>query len=83
MAKHSGLCLAQSNTTTTGGPVVQVDCGSGNTTHWSLSGATLRNRASGACLDMPNLSNTQGTELVTWSCNTGNNQNWTLNTAGN
>jgi cytochrome c peroxidase len=83
VVKHSGLCLAQGNTTTTGGPVVQVDCGSGNTTHWSTAGATLRNRASGACLDVPNFSNAQGTELATWSCNTGNNQNWTLNTAGN
>lgn len=81
--KHSGLCLAQGNTTSTGGPVVQTACTSDATTQWSLSGAVLRNRGSGACLDVPNSSQTQDTELITWSCNSGNNQNWTLNTAGN
>ncbi|WP_259372044.1 LamG-like jellyroll fold domain-containing protein [Caldimonas mangrovi] len=81
--KHSGLCLAQGNTTSSGGPVVQVACNLGNATQWTLSGAVMRNRASGACLDVPNLSMAQDVELVTWTCNTGNNQNWTLNTAGN
>jgi hypothetical protein len=81
--KHSGLCLAQANSTTTGGPVVQLDCASGAATRWTMAGATLRNRASGACLDVPNSSTAQNVELLTWSCNSGNNQNWTLNTAGN
>ena len=81
--KHSGLCLAQGNTTSTGGPLVQTACNSGATAQWTLTGTTLRNRASGACLDVPNNSPNQDTELTTWSCNSGNNQNWTLNTAGN
>ena len=49
----------------------------GNTTQWSLVGSTLRNRASGSCLDVPNGSTTQDTALITWTCNGGNNQNWT------
>jgi len=78
VAKHSGLCVAQSNTTATGGPVVQTACTAGTTTQWTQSGLTLRNRASGACLDVPNSTATLDTALITWSCNGGNNQNWNL-----
>jgi hypothetical protein len=60
-----------------------VACSAGSTTQWTPSGAVLRNRASGACLDVPNRSTQQDVELITWSCNTGSNQNWTMNTAGN
>ena len=77
VAQHSGLCLAQDSTATSGAGVVQLACTGGNTTQWSLVGATIRNRASGACLDVPNNSTTQDTPLLTWSCNGGNNQNWT------
>jgi PKD repeat protein len=83
VAKHSGLCLAQADSAAAGGPVVQVACSAGSTTQWTPSGAVLRNRASGACLDVPNRSTQQDVELITWSCNTGSNQNWTMNTAGN
>jgi cytochrome c peroxidase len=79
--KHSGLCLAQADSTSTGGPVVQVACSTGTTTRWILSGATLRNRGSGACLDVPNLSTQQGIELITWTCNSGINQAWTRDSA--
>jgi YVTN family beta-propeller protein len=79
--KHSGLCLAQADATTTGGPVVQVACSAGATTRWIPSGATLRNRASGACLDVPGFSTAQNTELLTWSCNSGTNQAWTRDSA--
>jgi len=77
VAEHSGLCLAQNGTATTNAPVVQLACTVGNTAQWSLVGGTLRNRASGSCLDVPNGSTTQDTALITWTCNGGNNQNWT------
>jgi hypothetical protein len=77
-ARHSGLCIAQADTAATGGPVVQVACTAGTTTHWLRQGNVLRNRASGACLDVPNFSTTADTQLVTWSCNGGANQGWTL-----
>jgi PKD repeat protein len=77
VAEHSGLCLAQNGTATTNAPVVQLACTVGNTAQWSLAGGTLRNRASGSCLDVPNGSTTQDTALITWTCNGGNNQNWT------
>jgi len=82
VAKHSGLCLAQADAAATGGPVVQVDCRAGATTQWTLSGATLRNRASGACLDVTNNSTAQDVELTTWTCHGQNNQNWSLNGSG-
>jgi len=77
VAEHSGLCLAQNGTATTNAPVVQLACTAGNATQWSLVGGTIRNRASGSCLDVPNGSTTQDTALITWTCNGGNNQNWT------
>jgi PKD repeat protein len=83
VAKHSGLCIAQANTTASGGPVVQLPCNAGATTQWTLSGATLRNRASGACLDVPGNSTAQDVELITWTCHNGNNQNWTQSNAVN
>ena len=55
---------------------VQLACSTGNTAQWSLVSSTLRNRASGACLDVPNNATAQDTPLLTWTCNGGNNQNW-------
>lgn len=81
-AKHSGLCLAQANAAAGGGPVVQASCASGAATQWTLSGATLCNQASGACLDVPNNSTAQNVELATWTCHGLNNQNWSLNASG-
>jgi hypothetical protein len=76
VAKHSNQCLAQDSTATSGAGVVQLACTVGNTAQWTLSGSTLRNRASGACLDVPNNSTAQDIPLLTWTCNAGNNQNW-------
>jgi len=42
-------------------------------------GATgvLRGAASNRCLDVPNVSQTDGTQLTIWDCNGGTNQQWT------
>ena len=77
VAEHSGLCLAQNGTATTNAPVVQVACSAGNTAQWSLVGGSIRNRASGSCLDVPGSATAQDTALITWTCNGGTNQNWT------
>lgn len=77
VAQHSGLCIAQSGTAASGALAVQLACNAGDTTQWSQVGSSLRNKASGACLDVPNGSTTQDTQLLTWTCNGGNNQNWT------
>jgi len=82
VAKHSGLCLAQADAAAGGGPVIQADCGAGAATLWTRSGTTLRNRASGACLDVPNNSAAQAVELATRTCHGQNNQNWSLSAAG-
>jgi hypothetical protein len=62
--------------------VIQADCGAGAATQWTLTGTTLRNRASGACLDVPRNAVAQGVELATWTCHGQNNQNWRLSAAG-
>lgn len=77
VAQHSNLCLAQDSAVSSGAGVVQLACNSGNTAQWSLVGSTIRNRASGACLDVPNNSTAQDIPLITWTCHSGNNQNWT------
>ncbi|MEK8029205.1 LamG-like jellyroll fold domain-containing protein [Ideonella sp. DXS29W] len=83
VARHSGLCLAEGPVTTSPErSVVQVACNSGAATQWAVSGATLRSRSTGACLDVPGSSNQEEVELITYPCNGGNNQNWTRENAG-
>jgi len=43
--------------------------------------SVLRGVASNRCLDVPNSSTTDGTQVVIWDCNGGGNQSWTLNAA--
>ncbi|AEV86924.1 alpha-galactosidase [Actinoplanes sp. SE50] len=38
---------------------------------------TIRGAGSGRCLDDPNSSTTNGTQVVIWDCNGGGNQRWT------
>lgn len=52
-----------------------VTAGPGGTT------SVLRNTNSGRCLDVPALSQTNGTQVTLWDCNSGTNQQWAL-TAG-
>jgi len=40
----------------------------------------LRNNNAGRCLDVPNVSQTNGTQVTLWDCNGGANQQWTVNT---
>ncbi|MEO3753243.1 non-reducing end alpha-L-arabinofuranosidase family hydrolase [Streptomyces sp. B6B3] len=39
---------------------------------------TVRGVGSGRCLDVPNASQTEGTNLQVWDCHGGTNQQWTL-----
>lgn len=41
----------------------------------------LRNVNANRCLDVPNQSQTSGTQLALWDCNSGANQQWTLTSA--
>jgi len=43
--------------------------------------SALRNDNAGRCLDVPNASQTNGTQVTLWDCNGGGNQQWTVNTA--
>jgi hypothetical protein len=40
-------------------------------------GTELRNSPANRCLDVPNLSQTNGTQTELWDCNGGTNQQWT------
>ncbi|MEV4315538.1 ricin-type beta-trefoil lectin domain protein [Actinocrispum sp. NPDC049592] len=42
--------------------------------------SALRNNNAGRCLDVPNASQTNGTQVTLWDCNGGSNQQWTVNT---
>ncbi|MGP3961869.1 RICIN domain-containing protein [Nonomuraea sp. 3N208] len=42
------------------------------------STSVLRNVNAGRCLDVPNASTVNGTQLQLWDCGGGNNQQWTL-----
>jgi hypothetical protein len=41
-------------------------------------GSALRNTNANRCLDVPNLSQTNGTQVALWDCNGGSNQQWAL-----
>ncbi|GAA4617852.1 RICIN domain-containing protein [Actinoallomurus liliacearum] len=45
------------------------------------SPAPLRNVNAGRCLDVPNLSQTNGTQVELWDCNGGSNQQWAQTSA--
>jgi O-glycosyl hydrolase len=45
------------------------------------SASVLRNVNAGRCLDVPNASQTNGTQTALWDCNSGSNQQWTLTAA--
>lgn len=46
------------------------------------NGGMLRGQASGRCVDVPNQSRANGTQVTLWDCNGGANQQWTLTSAG-
>ncbi|MEU6548097.1 endo-1,4-beta-xylanase [Streptomyces sp. NPDC046859] len=45
-------------------------------------GGQIKGVASGRCLDVPNASTTDGTQLQLWDCHTDSNQQWTVTDAG-
>ena len=45
------------------------------------STGVLRGNQSNRCIDVPNASTTDGTQVALWDCNGGSNQSWTLNSA--
>jgi hypothetical protein len=60
---------------------LQIVAASGGGGTGSGSAAPLRNVNAGRCLDVPNQSQTNGTQVNLWDCNGGSNQQWTY-TAG-
>ncbi|MFJ3026556.1 endo-1,4-beta-xylanase [Streptomyces tendae] len=54
----------------------------GSTTPPPSGAGTIKGVGSGRCLDVPNSSTTDGTQLQLWDCSTGTNQQWTYTTAG-
>jgi endo-1,4-beta-xylanase len=54
----------------------------GSTTPPPTEGGQIKGVGSGRCLDVPNSSTTDGTQLQLWDCNSGTNQQWALTDAG-
>jgi hypothetical protein len=55
------------------------DCnGTGSQVFIPQSNGSLYNPQSGKCLDDPNSSTTEGTQLQLWDCNGSNAQQWHL-----
>jgi hypothetical protein len=75
--QHSGLCLAQADTTVNGGEIVQTSCSVGARSQWTYNGTTIVNRATGACLDVDGANTANGTRLISWTCHGNANQRWT------
>ena len=74
----SFLCPSLSNTN--GISKYQASCPlgpPGGTTPPPPVSARLRNANAGRCLDVPNLSQANGTQVALWDCNGGTNQQWT------
>jgi hypothetical protein len=63
-------CLSSWTVDTQTGVVAGSSSGGGDT-------AALRSAASGRCLDVPDHSTANGTQVEIWDCNGGDNQQWT------
>jgi len=58
--------------------VVMYRVTGGTTGGGTTTTTTFRNAAANRCLDDPNSSTTNGTQLIIWDCNGGGNQQWTV-----
>jgi beta-galactosidase len=79
-AKSAGLPDATVTITTTDtvGAAGQTEPpGFGGSTGGSATPQPLRNTGSGRCVDVPAVSQTNGTQVALWDCNGGTNQQWT------
>ncbi|AWT45997.1 MULTISPECIES: endo-1,4-beta-xylanase [Streptomyces] len=56
--------------------------GGSTTTPPPTTGGQIKGVGSGRCLDVPNSSTTDGTQVQLWDCNSGTNQQWTSTDAG-
>ncbi|MFE3032180.1 endo-1,4-beta-xylanase [Streptomyces canus] len=56
--------------------------GGSTTTPPPTGGGQIKGVGSGRCLDVPNASTTDGTQVQLWDCNSATNQQWTLTDAG-
>ncbi|MFF7852711.1 endo-1,4-beta-xylanase [Streptomyces sp. NPDC007904] len=54
----------------------------GGTTTPPPTGGQIKGVGSGRCLDVPNASTTDGTQLQLWDCHTNTNQQWTYTDSG-
>jgi hypothetical protein len=79
--KGTALCLEEKASTTSNGTLVDSSaCTGAANQQWTYSATskTLKNAASGRCLDVYNLKTANGSEIDTWDCNGGKNQEWTF-----
>ncbi|MCZ4126011.1 RICIN domain-containing protein [Streptomyces sp. H39-S7] len=75
------LTVNDSNASITCNGTWTVDTQTGVVGGRSADTVALRGRASGRCLDVPNESTANDTQIAIWDCNTGANQLWTVNSS--
>ena len=83
-AKSAGLpdaTLTITTTDTVGAAGETEPANFGNSAGGSATPLPLRNMT-GLCLDVPGVSQTNGTQVALWDCNGGTNQQWNLNADG-
>ncbi|MGW0667235.1 RICIN domain-containing protein [Streptomyces sp. NPDC002746] len=75
--KALGKCLDVAGGTDNGARILLWSCNGGSNQNWvTAADGTLRNPASGRCLDAAGGGTADGTRLVIWDCTGGSNQRW-------
>jgi hypothetical protein len=90
-ATVNGVVVGTVSDSTRGSGLAGIGTSQGQTAQFDNLGITagsgggtsnaLRNVNANRCLDVPNQSQTSGTQLALWDCNGGANQQWVLTTA--
>ncbi|SCG40677.1 glycosyl hydrolase family 95 catalytic domain-containing protein [Micromonospora zamorensis] len=75
--RNRGKCLAPASTTA-GAAATITTCGTATNQRWTYDTTTktLRNQATGTCLDANGGATANNTRLILWPCTTATNQQW-------
>ncbi|MBQ0982933.1 RICIN domain-containing protein, partial [Micromonospora sp. M61] len=75
--RNRGKCLAPASTTA-GAAATITTCGTATNQRWTYdtTAKTLRNQATGTCLDANGGATANNTRLILWPCATATNQQW-------
>jgi hypothetical protein len=78
----SGTGLYLTNNDPTGVDRLEYAWGGGTSVSAGKATTEIHGTGSGRCVDVPNVSQANGTQVELYTCNSGSNQEWTLTTSG-